>query len=530
MRLYVYLFLMIILFSCEKKEFSNVADLEDTTSEIITITPDFNQVAVIGAKQPNPYRLENMQIAYENLSPETRTGSTVTDIQATHKYVKFLPSCEADLIALQKDESLFYYLYPLDHDVSDGRLDVDPNFSINGFQHRWAYVPIDKDLSHIDCPYEVLYTIVSPEDVSVRATSLSTELLRAVEYESHRLCGMELEMIAQTRATRVTPSGRITFWDETKGIQRGCKGMSVWANRLTHESYGHCDEDGNFTCNDSFLYKWTYHVYFSRTDFEIRKDDSTSEIVYKFSGYKSALNLDYGAGTNESYYASILRAACRYYYFDIDGLRRPPMKSDNSAKLIIKAYVGSDPDGFAIGAYYTKDRWIFSDRPIVMVYRKGSTGVDRAHIDIYGTTIHELTHAVHWRMGKDTFDATSRLVKETLARGIQWYLTKDEDSTYFVDYYRQSYTGLIHDLVDGYKIRESSFYASYVDDELSGWTGVNSANKSYYDHVDGYDIVDVENAVVGAKTWAEWQNNLLNNYSHADENYVSNAFAFWNSI
>lgn len=91
-----------------------------------------------------PYVLwlnENMRKAYENIKSRTKTSGN-EDLKPTHHYIKFIPKSEVDLIEIQNLDALELFLYPLDHEVSDGRIDVDPRYSVNGYQHRWSYVAI----------------------------------------------------------------------------------------------------------------------------------------------------------------------------------------------------------------------------------------------------------------------------------------------------------------------------------------------------------------------------------------------------
>lgn len=173
------------------------------------------EVAVIGKKIQNPYSLSVMRHAYENLSPATRGSVAPQDIEATHLYVMFKPSNDKELNAILMQDGIFWYLYPLDYEVSDGWIELDPRpeFSTNGYQHRWAYVPVGRDLSNIDCPYEVLDEIYDPdEDTATRSGVMPTEeFLDAMEVEAHRLCGIDLEPVESTRASQVTPFGKITF-------------------------------------------------------------------------------------------------------------------------------------------------------------------------------------------------------------------------------------------------------------------------------------------------------------------------------
>ena len=508
--------------SCQK----NALQVENPDNIHPTIL--LNEVAVIGDKIPNPYSIENMRLAYENLLTKTAGQENKIVLRATHHYIKFIPKCERDLIEIQSLEDLDLFLYPLDHEVSDGRIDVDPKYSVNGFQHRWSYVPVDYGLSDLKCEYEVLYDIYSPMD-DIQTKNLSSSLCEELEKEAYRICGLELEVMPITKASKVTPSGRITFWDNHIGAYVGCEGLSIQAVRLTHSSYGHCDENGYFTINDSFRYKFSYQIHFSRTDFIVRKNDSTNEVVYKYSGYHGPITKNFGAGDDATFFAKITRAGVLYYYENIDNLRRPPFKSDkNTGRLAIHAYLSYDSS--YLGLFTYNRRFIFSDRPIIKVYQKDSQGVQYNHRSVFATTIHELTHAAHWRVNRDAFYATDDIVVESLARGVQWYLTNKEyatGKTYSPQYYRKTYTGIVEDLIDGYGSTTSYWYGSW---DIEGKHETIASKKSYYDSVTGYSVSEIEEAAIKSRTWEQWYKNIYSDTSKPDRDAVYEVFNYWDSF
>ena len=77
-----------VLAGCQEKD----ADLQPKTlvqtSSHAIVT---DGMTVLGRRLKNPYSVENMRKALENLSPKTRAGITDMDIQPTHYYVKFTP-------------------------------------------------------------------------------------------------------------------------------------------------------------------------------------------------------------------------------------------------------------------------------------------------------------------------------------------------------------------------------------------------------------------------------------------------------
>lgn len=514
---------VLLVLSCQENDFQLTQEDELHQQEDI-FKNVLNQVAVIGDEIPNPYALDNMRKAYANLFPETKS-SVDEVISATHHYVKFIPKCENDLTEIQKLEGLDLCLYPMDHEVSDGRIDVDPRYSVNGFQHRWCYVPVGYDLSGVQCEYEYLYDIYSPYDVA--QTKAGYDFGDSLEVEAYRLCGMELKDIPQTKSGSVTPSGTLMFWDNDVNAYRGCKGLYVKAVRGTHSCSGICNVNGQFTINDTFTHSFTYQIHFAHTDFMLRRNDSTSEIVYKYSDYFGSLLKTFDNEDDASFFAKVNRAAYVYYYEYIDGLRRPPMANDsNSAKLAIQAVLDSF-NGYTGEFSINDDRFIFSDRPIATVYQQNGQGEDFSHMKVFANTIHELTHAAHWRVDHDNYADTDKIVKESLATGIQWYLTNQEypSGNYSPGYCRLSYTGVVEDLINGYGIVACDWY--YREYDGVGMTCY--APDNYTDSVTGYTASEIEEAAIQSRTWIDWFDNILIDTTKTDRNHVGDAFCFWST-
>lgn len=485
------------------------------------------QHAVIGERHQNPLEMKNVISAFNQLPASTKSGFTEEDIKPTHKYVAFTPSDEDELYALDDidEDKVLLSSYPLDYDVTDGMIVPDSRFVTNGYSYRWAYVPVDYDLSKINCPYIYYYDIFSPEEsiATKSGKDFPVGLLDALEAKAYGLCGISLKPVVGTKASKVTPYGRIRFYDADSLKYRGVDGLSIRSVRGTHSSYTHCDANGNFTSDDSFKHAFRYEIHFSRTDFVMRKNQEKDEIVIKYGDYSGPIYKDLN-DDESTFYATISRAAIIYYYRDICGLRRPPMRSDKTARLAIQANLGSNPN--ALGYYTTNNRWILSDRPIVNIYRE--EGVSRrTNAGVYSTTMHELAHSSHWRDNKSRFNETDDAVIESFARSVQWILTTKAYPGYAgIVYWRQSYTGIVRDLIDGYGIKTTLKYATWVDGKFVE----KKSSKSYYDHVTGYTPVQIEEAVRKSKTWNELQNNIIQDYPGvASSSDVSAAFSYWNS-
>lgn len=142
---------------------------------------------------------------------------------------------------------------------------------------------------------------------------------------------------------------------------------------------------------------------------------------------------------------------------------------------------------------------------------------------IYGTVIHELAHSAHWDLSHNSFPDTDSKVKESWARGVEWELSRMVYTRYQCDYNRLKYTGVIEDMIDGKKTRVSSYY----------WTENNPwviLSKEYKDEVENYTIKQLEDALVGQKTWNGWENNIINKYNNETEKKLHETFTFWNTL
>ncbi len=488
------------------------------------------QYAKIGEQKPNPYAISNILSAFSQLDSKTKGQFTEYDIQATHHYIAFTPGNEDEFKEVHSlDENEFVLsTYPMDYDVSDGLILPDSRFMKNGYSYIWAYVPINVELSSIQCPYILYYDIYFPYSTETDTKvdgGMPAELIDAIEAKSFEICGIDINsgQDIETKATKVQPYGRFRFWDIDSNTYRGVDGLSVRTVWGANSGYTHCDADGYFTSSRRYRNAFRYEIHFSRTDFIIRRNNATSEIVYKFSDYRGPIFKDFNDDEMD-FFAVVSRAAIVYYYGDNCGLRRPPMRSDKSARLAIHAQLGSSNDTY--GYYFNRENWVFADRPILHIYRQSNSS-RRDNMGIYATTIHELAHASHWRNNESQFDSTDNQVIESFARGVQWSLAHNIDSTYTVPYYaRQSYTGIVQDLIDGYGTKTSYLYGTWVNNSLS----FTALYKSYYDHITGFTPAQIEAAVRKSKTWNELQYNIINDYPNvASANDIADAFTYWNS-
>ena len=93
----------------------------------------------LGKKLENPYSVDNMKKAWNNISSSGRLSEEI-EIAPTHYYVKFKPVNEEEREILTDDTTLVLYDYPLDYEIAEeGHYYRDPNVPINSLHHNMVW-------------------------------------------------------------------------------------------------------------------------------------------------------------------------------------------------------------------------------------------------------------------------------------------------------------------------------------------------------------------------------------------------------
>jgi len=130
----------------------------------------------------------------------------------------------------------------------------------------------------------------------------------------------------------------------------------------------------------------------------------------------------------------------------------------------------------------------------------------------YSTTMHELAHASHWRMDKNSYKNSIDKIVESWARRVEWQLTR----MVYPDYLGRApnpgaYTLIVADMIDG----------SATASTRTNWGLIDSDG---LDAVEGYTIKQIENTLIGQTSWYDWRDNIKNKYNNATENNLDVLF------
>ncbi len=475
----------------------------------------------------------------KNLTLKESVTLVNNSIEATHYYIKFMPANEAEYSKLKMDSNLIIYPFPLDVAVSKYSGNYrDPSVPKGVPTYQYASVPVNYILPNV--PYTKLEDLYLPDEsskgtkVTIKGGGGSSYSISGRELVNQSICDEEPEIPDYSRvlpppedceedyggggpstgtgapAGEWRPSGRITMYDEVLGQTIGINGMKVRARRWFTTYTGITDANGYYHVDGTFTRPANYWLNFERYDFAIVSEAELNSL--EISGPKQEAPWNRDLTGYDKYYATIFRAAFHYYYKDIQGLRRPPQSSFWERQVKIEAINRDEaPSGYTNPVH----TW-FGVNDLVEI-----STFERTSEYTYATTIHELAHASHWDESNWSFTMSTPTVSESMAAGIEWFLTRMEYPNFKGYQWPQggNYRNVIIDLID-------------TSSDISYQTNPGSFNNfgfaSPSDQVEGYNIVDIQNAMIhNATTWNEWKANIKNNYNNATENNLDALFEAW---
>ena len=303
------LILLIVFSSCEK----------DFEQPIVSQTkqPHFTDGQIrLGKQLENPYSVENMQKAWDNIATPTMR-SAMSEVPITHLYLKFKPQDEEQLSILKNDTSIIWYDYPLDYEMLEegGSYYHDPEVPLDQPTYQYTAVSVDHPLPQ-GVEYELLANLYIPEeqeeesgarlqqqqwiDQLVDEALLITDNLEPTTRDSKGIT-----------AKRWRPKGIIKVWDDDKNTYLALEGVIVRARRWFTTRRGTVNSNGNFTCNGTFKRPANYSFEYERYHFEIRTGGGVSGANYDGPKRKGNWNLYIKNGKHE-FYGTIFRASHHY--------------------------------------------------------------------------------------------------------------------------------------------------------------------------------------------------------------------------
>lgn len=367
------------------------------------ISDDHGQI-VLGDKLDDPYTVENMTEALEELYP-TKAGRTV--LEPTDLYVRFLPSSRKQYEYLDSI-GVDMLDHPMDYEiVREGDYYHDP--SIDDQEFTWQYAVVSTDFKFPeDIRYELLDRCYIAEHAATKSGDIDWE---AVERQAFLNTGNADMLSAAVRSgdSGLVPSGRITIVDNeyNEGNPVGVSGVMVACNIFVKVDICYTDKDGYYQMHRSFSGDPRYRLIF--------KNEKGFALGFNFviiPGSISTLGKDSPAGTSvqitrESDRALFCRSAvnntvCEYYEAcekEGSDINMPP--SNLRIWLFYLLGISSSPmfqqgvwiDNSILSEFFGEYMWI------VKMFLPDVTLAMRdcyTYKDVYCTTMHQLAHTSHY--------------------------------------------------------------------------------------------------------------------------------------
>lgn len=462
----------------------------------------------LGEQLTNPYSLSVMRQALREVREEAGGLKSACDIELepTHLYVRFAPADSAELFELLADTTLEVFDHPLDRAIlSWGEGYHDPELPDSVPTYQYCAAPIGQTLPRIS--HAVLDSLYQPDVPEDDAEEGAGTLKAApafdfdrLERQAYQIAGLEQGL---KRSSKYRPEGYLKYEDTSTGATEGIEGAKLRFHYFTKVRRCYTNNQGHFHDSSTFRHDPHCEVQWERVNFLVRPTSGLKVAETHLTGSEKR-NFVCRCGTNAWKYASVFRGAHYYYHhWYIGGLTRPP--AWGIRHIMIRASNNSDYDH----GKYSHRVWMGLGSDI-HIYVCGRTSAE-----IFGTTVHELAHAVHHQNDRGNFHGCSDIVKETWARGVQWYMLTQRYGTAIteraVTFGRNEYTGLVRDLIDG-----------------TFTTSKRVELRDYHDRVTGFSIKQIEDIIVKGKaqSWNSLRQKVKNFY-HGDKADIDELFNAW---
>ena len=557
--------MLFFVFSCQN-------DIESSTSQVAP------NKAMLGKKLNNPYSLKVMKQAYKNIkekylnnaSDVSRTAALFNDfnVETNFLYVKYAPQTEQEEATLKSDSTLILFDYPLDYEFTDEELANRPPLAENEIPQYYAAINITSDQA-ADEQYQLLEQLYIPEQdayfdqISTTENNTPTtpevidtkqDLLRHLIYEAYTLTGNEAQLETPDNldngrwifGSKWYPFGNIQVLDEVAGRSVPVTGAQVLMRQWFTVRQGITDGNGTFVTNwvrgkARYILQWERHQYSIRNGSFFQAENRGPNVKNQPWFYMAFMG-------DAKYHALIHQAACDYYYGHRFGLAPPPLNGhiypfgyQRQMKIAARQ---TAPWNFPSSYSHLRHEITFGILAQVHVKAWG----DRSD-KVYGTTIHELTHAQHSvvdrfsydNIVRDTYTNTNLAVRNRNKRLLEtWPTTVEIMMT--LDRYRNRFGMLSYEYKDQnpntsytgnlqlVPILAENHYTSGGYDLLDGFNQSKYNNESFtfpMDRVEGYSLNQLEFSLIGARSWYGWRDNIKRHFDNTTEVYVDELFNNW---
>ena len=412
---------VILSFSCIREE-------RVPNKDILSSSCVYEEAIQLGKRIDIPYSIENLQKAYNSLSPSSKAKINIEEIIPTHYYIRFSPKNALELDILRNIKPrIFLSEVPLDYEVtSGGTFYHDPSLPEDVPTYQYSTISVERWNQLVDTlsvEAQILIKAFMPdydyEEINTKGIrySMDDDAYELLLAEAYKITNTPIEPNISTKGAEWHPQGTIMAYDNICNTLIPVPGVRVRATHLLKVHEALTDTSGHYYLK-SFKNPVRMKVIWESDDWDIRSE-SLGQATYdgpKISGGTWDLNAD-STFEKTIRYAAIQRAAYRYYYGNNCGLSRP----GNDRKEKIGYYHEALDDIY--GDYNRQlGATIWTD---IRIAGKDENGL-REPSNIFSTSCHELGHATHYIHSSNNYSHSSDRLIESWARFTQYILTIQE--------------------------------------------------------------------------------------------------------
>lgn len=378
---------------------------------------------------PNPYSLKVMQAVYDS-------GGGDTVLEATDLYVRFLPQDSMQLNLIMYDCGLELFDYPLDLDIGEGEVYIDP--SIPDGELMWHYTTVKPGFVFPEgVTYEILEECYIPEEDEFIPTLTRSGIID-VERAAFEMIGYTIAPDEpQTRAASTRPVGTIRVYDNRDSAYVGVRGVKIRCHTVVKWSTAFTDETGYYSMGSKFTARPHYAIVFDNCKgFDIWGNwGPLARANYNMGWHgNSGFSKDIPDSSQAWEWAAVNNAGYDYYRMcETTGITKPP---SNLKVWVFKGESASSaPMIHRLSAMrvLTKENWFtflawgtgkaVQLTVLAEVFKLllpditiGTNGDDYG--EIYNVVHHEFAHASHYsKVGKDYWAEYISRIVENLGYG-----------------------------------------------------------------------------------------------------------------
>lgn len=489
------IFLLLLLFiSCKKDKIENI-----DFNSLKNTSVNEDGMIIIGNKLENPYKLSNMQAAYNLIKDENNLPNL--NLIASHLYIRFLPKeLEEYNELIYGNQELIFFDYPLDYEIiKEGSYYIDPTLISENYTWQYTVVPANFNFSNTE--YEILEEAFIPDESTFfnnNADPLSDEVLDLLFLKANEITGnfdvFNSSKTGKTNASWWTPKANVQVVDGDGQLRPNSpchklanngntylEGIAVRTHRFLKLAKGVTNNYGNATMNKQYKGKVRYNIQFKTDKFRLALMHPMIPKTLVGPNQTGDWNPVFNMNTSTLDTRSAMAFMAAYDFIHRDNVRGP-IKNPYSGHPLIPTTIVIDnvlTAGVASHAMLATNATVFR--------YTANESTKRA----YTVTIHELGHLSH-KIGSPLnynlfinnygIIRNEMAVGESWAEGVEWFIANNK--YLFTDFNGFNQQNNIHQTLNNGNLQVET-YTQLVRNL------VDSFNENFilYDKVDFREIV-----------------------------------------